>query len=103
MRRADALLCGSELRSNSSLIKAFNQRIVLDSLRQETIRKTDYTEIHMKYQQVRYYGIAIYLLIALGGFLIQTPEPPHNTWIIAHRGGGVARAENSIVCRGTGL
>ena len=50
----------------------------------------------MKYQRVRYYGIAIYLLIALGGFLIQTPEPPHNTWIIAHRGGGVARAENSI-------
>ena len=50
----------------------------------------------MKYQRVRYYGIAIYLLIALCGLRMHSPEQPHDTWIIAHRGGGVARVENSI-------
>ena len=50
----------------------------------------------MKYQRVRFYGIAIYLLIALCGLRMHSPEPTHDTWIIAHRGGGVARVENSI-------
>ena len=50
----------------------------------------------MKHRYTQFYGIAIYLLIALCGLQMHSPEPPHDTWIIAHRGGGIARVENSI-------